>query len=73
MRQAIVSFGIVTCIFACLEVIGCAGLSAQDKIEIAQTGVTIAACQQLGRDCKADGGTDCFGVYDACMKDGGMR
>ena len=59
-------------LFAALYVIahlhGCSrpALSPQDV-------ATIARCQQVGRDCKADGGSECYGRYDACMADGGMR
>jgi hypothetical protein len=33
----------------------------------------IAQCQAQGRACKADGGTNCWDVYDSCMVDGGLR
>jgi len=55
------------------SVAACAFLSASDKALIAKDAATIAQCQSLGHACKADGGKGCFGVYDACMRDGGLR
>ncbi len=57
----ILAFGaLIAC--ACAEL----GLSPKDAF-------TISSCQDVGRACKADGGDDCYGKYDECMKDGGMR
>lgn len=48
-------------------------LGPEDYADIADDAAKIARCQALGRACKADGGTDCFGAYDACMTDAGLR
>lgn len=58
--------------FVCLGLIACATLTPADQTAIANDAATIAKCQIAGRACKADGGTDCFGVYESCMKDGGL-
>jgi len=46
---------------------------AETAQETATDSAKILQCQNAGRACKADGGTDCYSVYDACMRDGGMR
>lgn len=51
-------------------VVACAQL---DLAVPAEDSATILNCQDVGRACKADGGSDCYGAYDACMRDGGMR
>ena len=53
----------------------CMPLTPEDKRAIAHDAVRIEVCQQKGRDCKpdTDGGADCFGVYDACIVDAGLR
>lgn len=51
----------------------CQVLGPADRAAIAQDAATIEKCQEEGRACKADGGADCFGVYDRCMVDGGLR
>ena len=50
-----------------------AGLTPADEAHIAAQAAIIARCQAEGRACKADGGTGCFGTYDSCMRDGGLR
>lgn len=54
-------------LFAC-QVFGPA-----DRAAIAQDAATLEKCQEEGRACKADGGVDCYGVYDRCVTDGGLR
>ncbi|MCL2724864.1 MAG: hypothetical protein FWD69_10555 [Polyangiaceae bacterium] len=44
-----------------------------ERAEIGTTAAQIEVCQEVGRACKADGGTDCYDKYDACMTDGGLR
>jgi len=56
-----------------LAAAACATLGPADRLEIAEVGATIAHCQSVGRACKADGGTDCYDVYDACMRDAGLH
>lgn len=56
-----------------LAVAACGVLSASDKALIAQDASVIARCQSRGLACKADGGAGCYGVYDACMREGGLR
>lgn len=50
----------------------CPGLTPAEQKEIGDTATTIAGCQTIGRACKADGGTECYEQYDACMEDGGL-
>lgn len=54
---------------------GCAalGLGPAEQAEIDKTAEQIAKCQSEGYACKADGGSNCYGVYDACMRDAGLR
>jgi hypothetical protein len=58
--------------------IACAALTPTQRIEIANTAAQIEACQEEGRACKTfasgdAGGANCYGVYDACMRDAGLR
>jgi hypothetical protein len=48
-------------------------LTPSDYAEIAGTGADITRCQAMGRACKADGGSNCYGAYDDCMRDAGLR
>lgn len=66
--------GIVLGALLALLLSGCRDpLTPADELEIAADAVAIERCQALGRACKADGGADCYGVYDACMRDAGLR
>jgi hypothetical protein len=62
-----------------LVVLGIAGvacgaaLTPADQAGIADDAAIIARCEAAGRACKIDGGHDCYGVYDACMRDGGLH
>lgn len=64
------------CLPLCLALVGCgAALTPADQTEIVDTASTIAKCEIAGKACQADAGdsgADCYGVYDACMKDGGL-
>jgi hypothetical protein len=51
----------------------CAELTPADRADIATTAAIIERCQEEGRACKADGGANCYGVYDACMHDAGLH
>lgn len=70
---ALVAFGALL-IAACVELVGCgpAPLTPDEQKQIDKTASTILECQAVGRACKADGGTACFGEYRACMTDGGL-
>lgn len=52
---------------------GCAALTAAQRGEIEKTAGTIGSCQERGRACKDDGGTNCYAKYDACITDAGLR
>ncbi len=60
------------CVVAGLVACG-AALTPADTAEIVGVAGVIAKCQDEGRTCVATGGSDCYEVYDACMKDGGLR
>lgn len=49
------------------------GLGPAEQVEIDRTAAAIAECQARGESCKADGGTGCYSVYDACMREKGLR
>lgn len=53
--------------------VGCAALTAAQRGEIEKTAGTIANCQEQGRACKADGGTNCYAAYENCTTDAGLR
>jgi hypothetical protein len=63
--------------------IGCASFTAADEKALGDTTKSILVCQTAGLTCKddqknwpdaaADGGRDCWIVYDNCMVDAGMR
>lgn len=63
-----VALGCALALAAC-----CAFLTPADRAEIANDAARIAQCQAEGRACKADGGADCWGVYDGCMRDAGLH
>ncbi len=50
-------------------------LSADDLDDIAADISALERCKQVGRDCKADGGTPaaCFDAYKSCTIDAGLR
>lgn len=50
-------------------------LTPAEQQEIGKDAALIAYCEQVGRVYKADGGTgsECYGEYDACMTDAGLR
>lgn len=50
----------------------CALLGPADRADLVDTAATLERCQELGRACKADGGTNCFQVYSACVGDAGL-
>jgi hypothetical protein len=54
-------------------VLACQVFGPADRAAVAQDAATIEKCQEEGRACKADGGANCYSVYDACMVDGGLR
>lgn len=56
-----------------LRLIACAELGPADRADLARDAANIEICQEQGRACKADGGTNCYAVYDACMNDAGLR
>lgn len=51
----------------------CASLGPAERTEIADTAAALERCQEVGRACKADGGTACYQQYDACVTDAGLR
>lgn len=53
--------------------LACATLTPADQTELSNDAAIIAKCEAEGRACKSDGGMGCYGRYDACMKDGGLR
>lgn len=70
LHAATLCFGALSVFcFACLA---CLSLTPAQQREVGRTAAVIAKCQDLGRACKADGGTGCYEIYDACMKDGGL-
>lgn len=58
-------------------VAACAALGPADQAAAADTASEIANCQAVEMHCLADAGPDagahCYGLYDACMRDGGLR
>lgn len=64
------AFGLSACVFA---LIACHELTGADYVDIGATAVQVARCENEGRACKADGGTDCYGVYERCLKDAGLE
>ncbi len=65
-------FALVTSI-SVLTAAACVTLSAADQAAIASDASKIAHCQAVGQACKADGGTNCYGAYDNCMKEAGLH
>lgn len=51
----------------------CNTLTPADRADIATAASVIEGCEEAGRMCKVDGGHDCYGVYDACMRDAGLH
>jgi hypothetical protein len=51
----------------------CATLTAAQRGELEKTAGSIASCEERGRACKADGGADCYAVYEECTRDAGLR
>lgn len=68
---ALVAFGALV-ISACCALISCGGFTPAEAEHVGETATTIAKCETIGRTCKADGGTRCYGEYRACMTDGGL-
>ncbi len=61
-------------LFVVAKCTGCTPpLTSDDKKAIAFDAVRIAVCQSYGRECKRNGGSDCFGLYDDCILDAGLR
>jgi drug/metabolite transporter (DMT)-like permease len=62
-------------LLACLIFLACAASNPVDRTELTHVASTLETCQEQGRLCKAfrDGGTNCFDVYDACVRDAGLR
>lgn len=57
-----------------LGLASCASISSLfDPKEVQQDATQISVCEQVGRDCKANGGTDCYAKYQACTVDAGLR
>lgn len=53
--------------------VGCgASLTPAEAAELQDTAAQIAKCRAEGLACKADGGTGCLQVFDACMRDAGL-
>ncbi len=76
IRETVAIAGMLICTAAvigqCLA--GCSpSLTPDQQKTIAADGVRLAVCQFKGRECKRTGGTDCFGVYDDCVLDSGLR
>jgi len=76
VRGVIAAFAYLA-MFGCLTLItvvsACAVLGPAERTEIALTAATLERCQEIGRACKADGGTNCFEQYDSCVTDAGLR
>lgn len=69
---ALAAFGALL-ISACVSLLSsCGGLTPAETKHVGETAATIAYCEAVGRACKADGGTRCYGAYRACMTDGGL-
>jgi hypothetical protein len=51
----------------------CALFTPADRDSLISTSAQIAHCQEIGRACQADGGANCYGKYDDCMREAGMR
>lgn len=60
-----------------LSLNGCALFAQSDQQAITDDAAKIAACQSAGLACQNSapdsGQHDCFGVYDRCMQDAGLR
>ncbi|HXG69975.1 MAG TPA: hypothetical protein VNJ04_05100 [Gemmatimonadaceae bacterium] len=57
-----------------ISLLHCTPLTPAEHRAIAGDAVMIGVCQSKGRICKdADSGADCFGIYDDCMVDAGLR
>lgn len=57
---------------ALLSLAACHALTEADYIDIGETALQVAKCENEGRACKADGGTNCFDVYEDCLADAGL-
>lgn len=64
---------IAAAVIAALCLAACSSLTPADYAQIGDNTTKIVNCQTVGRLCQADGGTDCYSKYDACMKDAGLR
>jgi len=51
----------------------CQVFGPADQAALTDDAALIAHCESIGRECKADGGTDCYHQYDLCMYDAGLR
>lgn len=61
------------CALVGLALAACAVFGPDERAAVATTAASIENCEEKGRACNADGGTHCYDVYDACMRDGGLR
>jgi hypothetical protein len=77
MRPVLFGAGVLLLVVkSAFVLVGCKPLTAADRQALAFDAVRIEVCQQKGRDCKRfdrDAGADCFGVYDDCIIDAGLR
>lgn len=73
MSRAVVFAVLALCAATALLNCKSLGLGAGEQAEIDKTASAIAECQARGQSCKADGGAGCYGVYDACMREKGLR
>jgi hypothetical protein len=72
VRYAIAALVALSAFCLLAHLVACGGLTPAEQQHVAHTATVIASCQDIGRACKADGGTGCYGEYSACMRDGGL-
>lgn len=67
-----------TFVVGMLGAIGCAALqrnpvTADEAAGIIREGATVAECEAKGYEAREAGEPDAYGVYDNCMREGGLR
>ena len=82
MRSHALAFTFVILSFGAVAGAACGGLSQADREYVTTVAGAVAFCDVAGEMCKhaeeddpdaKPGSMHCFAVYDACMRDAGLR